>query len=99
MIFKCYPGSSNEKMASHRPTTSSQPTSIKSMAFCTACHSDCPALHIVCLRVCRKSKAIELMVVDALLEADPVLKISEKIWQPEEFARLDDGLLSVSGYR
>lgn len=43
----------------------------------------------------KKAKAIEFMVVDALLEADQALKISEKIWDPEQFVRLDDGLLSL----
>lgn len=44
----------------------------------------------------KKAKAIEFMVVDALLAADPVLKISEKIYKPEDFVMLDDGLLEVT---
>lgn len=43
----------------------------------------------------KKSKAVEFMVVDALVEADPVLKISEKIYTAADFSRLDDGLLEV----
>lgn len=41
----------------------------------------------------KKAKAIEFMVVDALLEADKALKFSENIWDPSEFVRLDDNLL------
>ena len=41
----------------------------------------------------KKAKAIEFMVVDALLEADRALKFSEDIWSPEAFIRLDDNLL------
>jgi len=41
----------------------------------------------------KKAKAIEFMVVDALLEADRALKFSEDIWSPEAFLRLDDNLL------
>lgn len=37
------------------------------------------------------------MVVDALLEADSVLRISDKIRSPADFQLLDDGLLDVSG--
>jgi hypothetical protein len=37
------------------------------------------------------------MVVDALLEADPVLRITDKIRSPAEFQLLDDGLLDVRG--
>jgi len=33
------------------------------------------------------------MVTDAFLEADPVLKISEKIYNPQEYLYLDDGIL------
>ena len=47
----------------------------------------------MCASACRKAKAIELMLVDALLEADPVLKLTEKVWDPREFVRLDDTLL------
>ncbi|WPT17935.1 Deoxynucleoside triphosphate triphosphohydrolase SAMHD1-like protein [Picochlorum sp. SENEW3] len=41
----------------------------------------------------KKAKAIEFMVVDALLEADKALKFSEKIWDASEFVRLDDNIL------
>ena len=43
----------------------------------------------------KKSKAIEFMIVDALLALDPALKISEKINDPKQFVQLDDGLLST----
>jgi len=36
---------------------------------------------------------VDLMVVDALQYANPVLKITEKIHDPEQFVRLDDTLL------
>lgn len=35
------------------------------------------------------------MVVDALLEADAALGITEKIWDPKEFVLLDDTILDV----
>jgi HD superfamily phosphohydrolase len=41
----------------------------------------------------KKAKAIEFMVVDALLEADKALKFSENIWDASEFVSLDDNLL------
>lgn len=43
--------------------------------------------------MCRKAKAIELMVVDAMLEADVELRISERIHDPDLFVTLDDTLL------
>ena len=43
--------------------------------------------------MCRKAKAIELMVVDAMLEADVELRISERIHDPDLFLTLDDTLL------
>eukprot|EP00887_Chlorella_sp_A99_P000319 scaffold13.g319.t1 len=43
----------------------------------------------------KKAKAIEFMVVDALLEADRVLRISDQIWSPATFQRLDDTLLDL----
>lgn len=36
------------------------------------------------------------MVTDALLEADPALRISDKIHAPADFQLLDDSLLNVS---
>lgn len=44
----------------------------------------------------RKAKAVELMVVDALLEADPALRLSGAIRDPAAFCRLDDGIIDVS---
>ena len=41
----------------------------------------------------RKSRAIDLMVVDVLRAANPVLKITEKIWDPRRFVQLDDSIL------
>jgi len=46
--------------------------------------------------ICRKSKAIEFMVVDALVEAEPALRISEKIFDRAEFQLLDDSIIDVS---
>ncbi len=46
-----------------------------------------------CARVCRKAKAIEYMVVDALLLADASLKFSDKIYEPSQFKHLDDTIL------
>ena len=43
--------------------------------------------------LCRKAKAVELMLVDALLAADPVLKMTERIHDPREFIKMDDTLL------
>lgn len=43
----------------------------------------------------RKSKAIEFMVVDALIEAEPALKITEKIYNAADFVRLDDGIIDM----
>uniref|UniRef100_A0A383VVF6 HD/PDEase domain-containing protein n=1 Tax=Tetradesmus obliquus TaxID=3088 RepID=A0A383VVF6_TETOB len=41
----------------------------------------------------RSARAAELMVVDALLAADPVLHISKHVDDPEAFLTLDDSLL------
>ena len=35
------------------------------------------------------------MIVDALVAADPALRISEQIHDPSDFQRLDDGLIDV----
>jgi HD superfamily phosphohydrolase len=43
----------------------------------------------------KKSKAIEFMVVDALLEAEPALRICDKIDDPKDFVLLDDGILDL----
>ncbi|KAG7671643.1 putative Deoxynucleoside triphosphate triphosphohydrolase SAMHD1-like protein [Nannochloris sp. 'desiccata'] len=43
----------------------------------------------------KKSKAIEFMVVDALLEAEPALRICDKIYNPKDFVLLDDGILDL----
>ncbi|MCH91117.1 metal-dependent phosphohydrolase [Trifolium medium] len=40
-----------------------------------------------------KVKAIELMVLDALVKADPYLHIASSIHQPSEFWKLDDSIL------
>jgi hypothetical protein len=44
----------------------------------------------------RKVTAVDQMVTDALLEADPALRISDKIHAPADFQLLDDSLLNVS---
>ena len=49
------------------------------------------------LSPCRKAKAIEFMMVDALLEADTVLRLTDKIWDVNQFVQLDDGVLEVGG--
>jgi HD superfamily phosphohydrolase len=38
-------------------------------------------------------KAIDFMICDALLEADPVMKISDAVFDPEEYIRLTDCVL------
>lgn len=43
----------------------------------------------------RKAKAIEFMVVDALLEADAALRVTDRVWDPREFQTLDDSLLDA----
>ncbi|KAG2489102.1 hypothetical protein HYH03_012328 [Edaphochlamys debaryana] len=43
----------------------------------------------------RKTKAVEFMVVDALLEADQALHFSENIHTPEDFCTLNDSLLNT----
>ena len=43
----------------------------------------------------RKAKAIEFMVVDALLEAEPVLQLSKKTHDPSQFANMDDTILNT----
>ena len=42
---------------------------------------------------CRKAKAVDCMVVDVLLAAEPVLNIKGKIWDPRRFITLDDTIL------
>ena len=41
----------------------------------------------------RKGKAIEYMVVDAMIEADPVFNFSAKATDPKEYVKLDDTIL------
>ena len=41
----------------------------------------------------KKAKAIEYMLVDALIAANPHLKIAEKINSPEDFTSLDDTII------
>lgn len=41
----------------------------------------------------KKAKAIEFMLVDAMLEADDCLKIAERVKDPAAFLRLDDTIL------
>ncbi|RDY05545.1 Deoxynucleoside triphosphate triphosphohydrolase SAMHD1-like protein, partial [Mucuna pruriens] len=42
-----------------------------------------------------KVKAIELMVIDALVKANPFLHIASSIYQPSEFWKLDDSILKT----
>jgi len=49
----------------------------------------------VAAAVSRKAKAIEFMVVDALLEADQVLQLTDKIHKPEDFVHLNDSILEM----
>mmetsp|Transcript_1747 Transcript_1747/g.4401 ORF Transcript_1747/g.4401 Transcript_1747/m.4401 type:complete len:596 (+) Transcript_1747:63-1850(+) len=47
----------------------------------------------------RKAKAIEFMVVDALLEADQTLRLTDKIHSPQDFIHLNDSILeTISSY-
>jgi len=46
----------------------------------------------------RKARSVDLMVVDALRAANPVLKILDKIWDAEEFVKLDDTILKQIEY-
>jgi hypothetical protein len=39
-------------------------------------------------------KAIEYMLCDALVEADPILKISKAIENPEDYLQLNDTILN-----
>ncbi|KDD74334.1 hypothetical protein H632_c1392p0, partial [Helicosporidium sp. ATCC 50920] len=43
----------------------------------------------------RKAKAVEYMIVDALCAADPVLKLSNRVWDARSFMALDDSVLDV----
>lgn len=43
----------------------------------------------------RLGKAVEHMVVDALVAADPVLKLSQKIDDPDEYLHLTDSILET----
>ncbi|GLC38674.1 hypothetical protein PLESTM_000760400 [Pleodorina starrii] len=48
----------------------------------------------------RKCKAVELMAVDALVAAEPLLKITERLESPEDFISLDDSILTtIEHYR
>lgn len=60
----------------------------------TAARANCTA-RLYCRRYRRKCKAIEFMVVDALLEADSALRISDKIRSAADFQLLDDNVLDV----
>ncbi|KXZ56927.1 hypothetical protein GPECTOR_1g836 [Gonium pectorale] len=43
----------------------------------------------------RRCKVVELMTVDALLAADPLLRLTERLDDPEEFLALDDTILTT----
>jgi len=43
----------------------------------------------------KKAKSLEFMVVDALKAAEPVLKLTEKIYDPEQFILLNDTLITT----
>ena len=69
--------------------------------------SSCPAQQLHCpfalnhtfaspIEHRRKAKAIEFMVVDALLEADQALRLTDRIRDPALFATLDDQILEAS---
>lgn len=47
------------------------------------------------LQTHKKAKAIEFMIVDALLEANHALNIVDRIWHPSDFVRLDDGIVDI----
>lgn len=44
---------------------------------------------------CRKANAVEHMIVDALVEADPVFRLADAAEKAETFAQLDDSILRV----
>ncbi len=67
---------------SHRATVTMYTSNIRTAMLCDV--SCCP---------CRKAKAIELMAVDALLEADSALHFSDGMHDPAAFIELDDSLL------
>lgn len=46
----------------------------------------------------RAAKAVEFMICDALLAADPVLKISSAVDVPEEFGNLSDSIVKIIEY-
>ena len=48
--------------------------------------------------MCRKASAVEHMVVDALLAAEPVVRLAEKTEDSREFAKLDDTILRVRSW-
>ncbi|GFR40506.1 hypothetical protein Agub_g1075, partial [Astrephomene gubernaculifera] len=48
----------------------------------------------------RKNKAVELMAVDALVAAEPLLRIRERLQSPQDYLSLDDSVLStIEHYR
>jgi hypothetical protein len=42
----------------------------------------------------RSATAIEYMIIDALIAAEPVLKITEDVFKPERFLHLTDHIMS-----
>lgn len=44
---------------------------------------------------CRKARAVEHMIVDALIEAEPALRLTERTEDAREFVKLDDTVLKV----
>ena len=43
----------------------------------------------------RKARAVEHMIVDAMLAAEPTLRLAERTEDPREFVRLDDSIIKV----
>ncbi|KAK9918697.1 hypothetical protein WJX75_006087 [Coccomyxa subellipsoidea] len=43
----------------------------------------------------KKARAVEHMIVDALLAAEPTLRLAERTEDPREFVRLDDSIIKV----
>ncbi len=50
---------------------------------------------VVC-HYCRKARGVEHMIVDALLAAEPTLRLADKTEDPQEFVRLDDTIIKVT---
>lgn len=53
-----------------------------------------PASFVCCY--CRKARGVEHMIVDALVAAEPTLRLADKTEDAQEFVRLDDNIIKVT---